>query len=220
MIDVDLIDTLLNNTPPAWLDVPEYDPQSHDRRAVADGAGHRLRYDSPTRVARRIGRQRACVQQLEALPAEGEELMLLLDGRWHGWDLVAAIRELAGCAIAELHVATLGFNRDQTHQLADDLDNGRIGAVSMLVSEMFREKNPGEFAELKRQLGERGHRLAATRNHAKLLCLAMTDGRRFTCHGSLNLRRCNSVEQAAISPDPDLHAFFTAYIQEAIEAAG
>jgi hypothetical protein len=220
MIDLNQLDRLMEQTPPAWLlGEAEYDERDQ-RVAVASTSRRTIRYDSPKRIARRLGRRAACLEQLAPLPAEGEELVLLLDGRWHGWDLIAGIRELAGCPITQLHVATLGFNRDQTHQLAADLDAEQIGEVAMLVSEMFRDKNPGEFAELKRSLTERGQQLAATRNHAKLLCLELADGRRFACHGSLNLRRCNSVEPLAISTDPTLYGFFTSYIQEAVEAAG
>ena len=220
MIDLDQLDRLMELTPPAWLPADaEYDDQDQ-RVAVASTTRRVVRYDSPKRSAQRLGRRGACVDQLGQLPTDSEEIILLLDGRWHGWDLVAAIRELAGRPISQLHVATLGFNRDQTHQLAADLDAQQIGRVSMLVSEMFRDKNSAEFSELKQALTERGQQLAATRNHAKLLCLELEDGRRFACHGSLNLRRCNSVEQLAISTEPTLYGFFTSYIQQAVEAAG
>lgn len=173
------------------------------------------RVESARLRMRRLGRERTASQQIEKLPTAGEHLMLLMTGNFHGWDFVGAVLDLAQPAtIDHLHIATLGFNRQQAGHLADLLDRGTVGAVTMLVSEMFRDKNKAEYADIHRLLvDERGQCVACTRNHAKLLCFALSDGRRLALHGSLNLRRCNSYEQAMLSHDADLHRFFTDYIE-------
>jgi hypothetical protein len=185
---------------------------------VGHVAQPRKSIESPRRRCQRIGRERACIHQLERLPRPGEELLLILDGRWHGWDLVGAVLELAQQNLERLDVATLGFNRSQTIHLVRMLDAGRIRHATMLVSEVFREKDRDDYALLHAQLTTRGHVVAATRNHAKLLLFTFADGSTLTAHGSLNLRRCNAFEQLAITPDPHVHDFFLAYIQEQTRA--
>ncbi len=220
----DLIDDLLDqvNQPcdddDAVARLLDEDPKSGSPTIVRRRV---MRYDSPRRVVKRIGRQKSCVAQLGQLPRDGEEILMLLDGAWHGFDLVTAILELAHEAtVTHLSIATLGFNQDQTHQLAELLDSGQVARVSMVVSEMFRDKNVIEYANLKAMLHDRGMRVAASRNHAKLMLFEMSNGRLITGHGSLNLRRCHSIEQLALTADPDVYGFFYPYIQETLDASG
>jgi hypothetical protein len=63
-------------------------------------------------------------------------------------------------------------------------------------------------------MAQRGQTVATTRNHAKLLCFDLNDGRKLVAHGSLNLRRCNAYEQVALAHDAALHDFLASYIDE------
>lgn len=195
----------------------EYDADG-SRRRIGLATDPIIRRKSPRRTLRRLGREAAAVEQLQRLPEPGETYNLILTGRWHGFDLVGAIIELAKPdTVDRLEIATLGFNVTQTHHLADLLDAGAIGSVRFLVSDMFKEKNPAEFGILRTELESRGQTVAARRNHAKLLLFEMASGRKLAGHGSLNLRRCNSFEQLEISTDPTLHDFFRDFITDAIE---
>ncbi|MEM1027526.1 MAG: hypothetical protein AAGJ38_05535, partial [Planctomycetota bacterium] len=73
-----------------------------------------------------------------------------------------------------------------------------------------------EFGYINDQLTPLKARVGVARNHAKLMLVRLTDGRHIVAHGSLNLRRCNSFEQIAISQDPDLYDFFAKYINDAM----
>lgn len=158
-------------------------------------------------------REAAAVDQIRELPDRGEGLVMIMTGTFHGWDLVAAVLRLAGGAeIEHLRVATLGFNRAQTLDLGELIDAGRIRRLTMVVSEMFREKNRSEFKLLDEEMTRRGQVVRCDRNHAKLLCFELNDGRRLVSHGSLNLRRCKSYEQVVMSHDEKLHDFFAAFI--------
>ena len=208
MDDAALIDDLLDASPALWGDELDAGPVGRvprDRTVV----------ETPKRTARRLGRQDACVAQLRELPEPGSELLLMMDGRWHGWDLVEAVRQLAGCDIAHLRAATLGFNKTQARHIADLLDDGSVGRVSIVVGAFFSEKSPEEYETLRQVMQSRGQPLAATRNHAKLLLFELADGRRIAVHGSLNLRSCTCFEQAAITADPAVHDFFASYIDDA-----
>lgn len=165
----------------------------------------------------RLEREGKAAAHIERLPEPGEDIVLILTGVYHGWDIVEAILQLAGGAtVAECYLATLGFNRTQTRHLADLLDSGRIGRLTFVVSEMFAQKNATEYDFMAEMIQGRGHRLANTRNHAKLMLFRLSDGRHIVTHGSLNLRRCNSFEQLVITQDADLYRFFAAFLEEVI----
>lgn len=187
----------------------QHNPLLHKTSAIEPASHSR---EVKKRRFARLRRQARAVEQIGELPAAGEDLVMIMTGSFHGWDLVGAIAELAGCPIAALHVATLGFNRTQTLHLCELLDTGQIGALTMVVSEMFREKNAREFKGLAEAMAEREQIVAANRNHAKLMLFDMADGRKFVTHGSLNLRRCNSYEQVVISQDEGLFKFFRKFI--------
>ena len=160
----------------------------------------------------RLQREDNAAQHLGELPAPGEDVVLILDMKYHGWDLVTAILN-AGGSPARVWIATLGFNARQADNLAERIDSGQISAVTMIVSDMFEQKNRAECAALRRALGDRGQRIATARNHAKLVCFEFETGERIALHGSLNLRTCNSFEQAVISNCPDLFEFYRDYIE-------
>ena len=174
-----------------------------------------LRREAPKRRFERIGREEACALQIGSLPEPGQEIIMLMSGNWHGFDLVTSILNLAHPAtIRHLYVASLGFNRVQAQHLARLFDQGLVESIAMVFSEIFSEKSNGEYAQLVGLMQARGQKVSASRNHAKIITTELSDGRKFVCHGSLNLRRCNAIEQVALSADADLYRFFTDYIKE------
>jgi hypothetical protein len=105
-----------------------------------------LRRESPKRRMLRMSREQACAEQIGQLPEPGHELVMLMEGGWHGFDLVSAVLHLAQPAtIGHLRIATLGFNRAQAQHLANLIDRGEIGGVTMVVSEIFSTASNGEF---------------------------------------------------------------------------
>ena len=169
----------------------------------------------------RLGREGAAAEQVGRLPELREDIVLIATGKWHGFDMLAALIELAGEGVTcrELYVSTLGFNRMQADTLAEMLDDGRIERCTFMVSNMFTQKNPDEYDYLAAMLHERGQTIGDTRNHTKLMLLELSDGRHIVTHGSLNLRRCNCFEQMAITQDPELFAFFAEFISDALAGA-
>ena len=129
-------------------------------------------------------------------------------------DLVNGVNDPAGAQADLLRVATLGLNMTQAPDLAANIDSGRIKRLTMLVAELFTEANVPEFNVLANLMRERGQVVKSNRNHCKLLLWHFADGRKFSAHGSLNLRRCNSFEQIAINQDAALHDFFAEYIDD------
>jgi hypothetical protein len=166
-------------------------------------------------TAERDAREKAAALQLGPLPGPGEEVIAILNGRWHGYDLIPAVLNLAAPAtIAELWIATLGFNKLQAAgPMADLLDRGQIARLSVVASLYFKRACQEDYNELDRVLTSRGHRLIANRNHVKAMVFRMTDGREYAMHGSLNLRRCHAYEQMAITTNPAAIRLFRDYVE-------
>ena len=176
--------------------------------------------ESPRRIYARIGREAKALEHMLKLPPAGHDLVLMMTGAWHGFDLLGAVIHLVSPAhIEKLDIATLGFNRRQATQLGKYIDLRQIRKCRFLVSTMFRNRKPKDYKALELVLTRRGQEIASRRNHAKLLLFQISDGRTFAAHGSLNLRRCNAYENIEISTDPSLHAFFAKFMDDAIEDA-
>lgn len=212
----DLIDIILGT---ATQQVPEYAPDGKRHRIGLD-SDPVMRREPERRRMQRLTREQAAAKQIGTLPHTGEDVCLIMTGGWHGFDLVGAMLELAAPAVIDhLRIATLGFNRLQAQHLADLIDAGQVRRLLMVVSEHFVATSRGEAELLRELMSARGQTVAKTRNHAKLLCFELSDGRRIVAHGSLNLRRCNAFEQVILSNDAGLHDFFAAFIEDAARGA-
>ncbi len=204
---------------------PELDIERYTELAAEEIDTKGMPKIGKTRHERKIVRQRLAwldretnaADAIQRIPAKGHEVFLIMTGKFHGFDILGGILDLAGegVTIDDLKIATLGFNRDQTDRLAEMIDAGQIKRVVFVVSNLFSEKNGDEYDYLSETLTARGQVVANTRNHTKIILIALSDGRRLVVHGSLNLRRCNNFEQVAISNDPQTFDFLAAFIHDA-----
>ncbi len=156
-------------------------------------------------------------KQLERLPESGESLHCIMRGNFNGWDLVPAVLQLAQPAtIRTLHIATLGFNERNAHELVELLDAGQIGRVWFICSCYFRSTTPDVWDFVYAELKSRGSRAVAIRSHAKILGFELSDGRALTVESSANLRSCHNIEQFTMTNAPELLRFHQSWMDEVI----
>lgn len=177
------------------------------------------------RAARRLlidGRhEKNAVALIRELPADGESLHFVVDGRFEPCDLIPVTRGLVKPAtIVRLDVSTLGFNLDNVACIANGMDQGKIGHVSLVCSHYFAKAEKASFAHLQAEIGGRGGRVAALRTHAKLILMEISDGRHFTIEGSGNLRSCRSIEQFCFTNDRDLLLFHRGWLDDYVASCG
>jgi hypothetical protein len=154
---------------------------------------------------------------VDRLPGPGETIHMVVAGDFRTWDLVPAMLSLKRPApIAELYLATLSYNRDNLNSLVDLLDDGKIGAATLITSVYDRANDPERFNHAKAELSARGQRLLAMRNHCKLILAAFDDGTRYVSESSANLRSHSTTEQIALTQDAGLYAFHRDWMEEAI----
>lgn len=177
------------------------------------------------KAARRLlidGRhERNAIDLIRELPAEAESLHFVVDGHFEPCDLIPVTRRLVSPAIiSRLDITTLGFNLDNVACIANGMDQGKIGQVSLMCSHYFAKVEKASFEYLQTEIGRRGGRVAALRTHTKLILMEISDGRFFTIEGSGNLRSCKSIEQFVFTNDRELLLFHRRWIDDYIETRG
>ena len=141
-------------------------------------------------------------------------------GNFNSWDLIPAILTLAEPAtIAELNIATLGFNSKGAAALIDLLDTGPVSRCTFLCAHYWKSVEGDTYDELAEALTTRGHRCLAMRCHAKIVLAELTDGRCLTIESSANLRSCRAIEQFTMTNDPPLLQFHRGWMKQVLDEA-
>jgi hypothetical protein len=149
---------------------------------------------------------------LAHLPEPGESLHALMTGLYDFMTLVGHVITNHPAPCAYVRIATLAFNRRNTHEITQLLDGGAVQRVSLLCSDFFAKHNKAEFAEAVREFQARGQAISAPRSHAKVTCLLFADGAKLVFEGSANLRTNGNIEQFALFNDPQLHDWHALWI--------
>lgn len=156
-------------------------------------------------------------RELGKLPDRDEIIHCVMRGNFHGWDLVPAILRLAAQPIETLYLATLGFNQRNAAEMLRLIDDGQIGALTLVCANYMRDASAETFQTLANGLHERGQRIAAARNHAKVIAAKLPDGRAYVVESSANLRSCHNIEQFTLTESPALFDFHVWWIDRVIQ---
>ncbi len=182
--------------------------------------GKRTHRGSPTKQAyRNARRQEAANAILDALPASGEVLHLVLDGQFNLGHLVPRILDLAGEPAEALDLATLGFNDATVAMICKLTEAGKIGKVRILASHYFRSVDGDLWHRSHKALTDLGHSVFMAKNHAKMQLYRFKSGRVLTLLSSANLRTCNSAELAVLFSDQATFDFWHGVIEELLTEA-
>jgi hypothetical protein len=171
----------------------------------------------------RIHRRRfACLKAAEAavdaLPAEGETLHAVMSGYYDLMHLLIVLLDRFGSPAEQMRVATLSLSRRNVQEMVALYDADRVRRLDLLTSDFFRKHDDDIFAELVNEFHARGQRVGAARSHAKVVTLALEDGRRYVLEGSANLRTNHNLEQFALTRDPALHGFYDGWLRSMVDA--
>lgn len=211
------IPTLDMNTVPlmegAALDVLEIEAElgelphlDGDRRHIAG---------ETDRTYRNAMQAKSAAEAIGQLPGHREAYHLAISGRFALWDCVPAVLTLAApVAIESLYIATLGFSKANVEGMAELLDAGSVGRISLICSHYFKGTSEAIYTFGAEQLAARGQRFISIRSHAKLLAMKLTDGRTITIEASANLRSCKNIEQLTVIGDRGLYEFHTIWMEE------
>ena len=130
-----------------------------------------------------------------------------MTGRYDLTVLLTLILERAPTSCDHLRIATLSLKEHNLYEPYRLLDAGKVGRLTLLVSEFFREHHAAVCATLIGELAARSpvHRFAAARSHAKVICMDFRAGGKMILEGSANLRTNSNWEQFALLNHASLH---------------
>ncbi len=154
---------------------------------------------------------------LKVLPGPGEALHAIISGRFDLLDLAALIIGKVG-PVDSLHAATLAYARRNLAELVRLHDTGTISRLTLLCSVFFRRHNKDVWQETVEALRPRGARVAAARNHAKVIAFEFRNGLKLSLEGSANLRQNGNREQFCLVNDPGLCDWHAGWISELVSA--
>ncbi len=201
--------------PQPFDDVPDFDPEADpevnvNRQLSGDKTYTRL----PVRRLFIDYRENPeAYRHIAHLPAEGEDVEMLISGRYAMWELVPSLIVKTGQNIDTLTIATLSYSKQNAAELLGLLDDGRIGRCGLLVSYFFKAQNRPLYDSLVPGLRERGCKVLAMRTHAKVFLVKMVDGTCYVIRGSPNMRSSKNFEQLTMSRDAGLYEFYAKWIE-------
>lgn len=177
------------------------------------------------RAARRLlidaRHEKNALELIVTLPKPGESLHFVIDGRFEPCDLIPATRRLSHPAtIATLIVTTLGFNADNVATISRGMDQGKLGAVTLICSHYFKKSDTGLYELALTEIAGRGGRVFGLRTHSKLILMETTAGDFHVIEGSGNLRSCKSIEQFCWTNDRELFEFHRKWLEDYIATTG
>lgn len=152
-------------------------------------------------------------KHIDPLPAAGESIHGVISGKYALWDLVPAIIE-HGHRIDTLHLATLGFSKQNAAELLGFLDDGRVKSVALLVSYYFKKTSESIYESLVPELLKRKQRVLAMRTHCKIVLVKTTRRTSYVVESSANLRSCKNIEQFVFTRDARLYSFHRGWMDE------
>lgn len=142
----------------------------------------------------------------------------LLRGDFVLCDLIPAILDARG-RCEHLRIATLGCSVANADALLALMDAGKVGALTLILSHYFQQVDKTTVFRAVAERLEKRARIAVTRSHAKVICLATLAGDSLVIEGSANLRSSDNLEQMLITNAADTHAFHAAWIDDLAETA-
>ena len=156
-------------------------------------------------------------KHLDHLPGPGCAIHGIMRGNYSYADIIPAVLRIAAPAKMDyLAATTLGFSQKATLQLIDLVDSGKVRTLDFLCADFFAKADPDVCRFAREELARRGSRFVAARCHAKIILMGLDDGGRYVSESSANIRACRSIEQFALTNDPELYEFHREWIDELV----
>jgi len=181
--------------------------------------------ETPTELGRpRVIRRRparrsiAALQEEElagfytALPAPGESLHVVSNGKFDYWRFVPVTLALLGRPADELYGSTWTMSRQNVRELLALLDAGQIRSASILTGTYFLRRESAVAATLQEGLRARGQRYRAFANHTKVVLLGAPPDW-IVLEGSANWTANPRLEQNLITNDEGLYRFHREWME-------
>lgn len=167
-------------------------------------------------AAKKLMRKETAAELLGKLPATGESLELITNGQSNAGGFYEVIRDTWG-KVEHLALATWIINRDYIDMLFADLEENRLGSLTIVISNRMQQLGKGHapaFNVLKTKAMESPKvNFRVANSHAKVF--AMTNGTDYiTVSGSGNWSENPRIENYTITNDKLKYQFHLNWMSE------
>lgn len=163
--------------------------------------------------------KREAVEELfSELPAPGESLHIVSNGRFDYFTLVPHIIDLAGEPLVdEFWFSTWTMSHENVVQILNLFDRGIFKKIVGMTGEYFRSREKAVWHILETGMAERGQTLFANKNHSKVTLLRFSGGENIVVEGSANFTANPRIEQFIVTHSPELFEFHRDWMQKLIK---
>ena len=155
--------------------------------------------------------QEALADIVGAIPEPGTSLHIVNNASADFWDFIPYLASLMGPA--HMHASTWSMNRTNAREMLELLDRGQLLDVALLTGSYFKTREHAVYATLAAGLLERGQRILAFWNHAKILVL-QNERAAIVVEGSANFTQNPRIEQYVVTHSRELAEFHRSWMEE------
>ena len=142
---------------------------------------------------------------------EGTRHFAIISGNFIFGDFIEALLVGRNIHTDRMVINTLSMSQENVDSLANLLNGGFVDHLDLIVSSYFyaHERHKGGLIPYIYETLDKGNRfqLAAAGTHCKTVTFKTDGGKRFTIHGSANLRSSRCLEQVVIEEGEELFSF-------------
>jgi len=145
----------------------------------------------------------------------GEQLHCIVPGNFIFGDFIEALLVEKEAICEEMHIATLSMSQNNIDSLANLLDTGFVGKLTLIISNYFYSHERKDLMPYLLERLDVDNRLECMvlRNHTKIALMAVGE-LRLVLSGSGNLRSSQNVEQFVLQESQELYDFYFGWFAE------
>jgi len=178
-----------------------------------------LRHDAKQRFLNMM-KQETLSAVMDSLPATGEVLHVVSNGKFDFWTWVPVLIRLSGGKVEHLFASTWTLSRANANEMLRMLNAGDIGMVTLLTGEEFKSRETAVYGTLVEGLLKKHQRYMSCPNHAKVLLLRNSATATWlTVEGSANFTSNPRIENYVITNERSVFEFHHAWMEEIFSAA-
>ncbi|MCO4303205.1 phospholipase D-like domain-containing protein [Riemerella anatipestifer] len=144
------------------------------------------------------------LNQLVRIPQEGEVFFLQTEKAFNAFTFIPWIAKLH--FIEELYASTYSISRRVVEALQELQQNGRVGKVTLLISDSMPKRNPLTIDVLEGVCKHNNFNVKYFWNHSKI-CLLKIDGFHLVLEGSGNWSENAQLEQYVLANSKEVFEF-------------
>lgn len=159
-----------------------------------------------------VERKASAKEAMPDLPGIGISRHYISGAEYDFWMVIVRAIEIMD-VVDEFYASTWTINRENTLELLELYDSGKLKKIGMLTGIYFKRRESAVYAQLLEGLRNRGQKYRAFRNHAKVVLLHSGDDY-IIIEGGANLTSNPRLENYVIVNDRLLYEFHRDWMED------